>query len=122
MDLFFVGLLVGLALLSAAMPIAWGLVLTWTGRRPGQPSGAAVVTSQADLDQLVAQLSRQLGAYSNLPINKRAGQRQQISSMLTRMNQQMHGMDRLDRERYTLRAGELSNKAAAAGIEWGARS
>ncbi|HEY7474210.1 MAG TPA: hypothetical protein VH679_04315, partial [Vicinamibacterales bacterium] len=82
MDLFFLGTLVSLALLSAAMPIAWGLFLAWTGRASGQPSGGAVVTSQADLDQLVAQLARQLGAYSNLPINKRAGQRQQISSML----------------------------------------
>jgi hypothetical protein len=104
------------------MPIAWGLFLAWTGRPSGQPSGGVAVTSQADLDQLVAQLSRQLGAYSNLPINKRAGQRQQISSMLTRMNQQMLGMDRLDRDRYTIRAGELSSEAAASGIEWRASS
>ncbi|HEX2343058.1 MAG TPA: hypothetical protein VHI98_21460 [Vicinamibacterales bacterium] len=122
MDVLFVVVLVAMALLSAAVPIAWGVYSAWAGSRAGQPNGGAVPRSQTELDELVAQLSRQLGAYSNLPINKRAGQRQQISSMLTQMNQRMRGMNSLGRERYGTRAGELSSMAAKAGIDWRAPS
>jgi hypothetical protein len=117
MDVLFVVVLVAMALLSAAVPIAWGVYGAWAGSRAGQPNGGTALRSQTELDELVAQLSRQLGAYSNLPINKRAGQRQQISSMLTQMNQRMR-MDSLGRERYRARAGELSSMAAKAGIDW----
>jgi hypothetical protein len=122
MDVLFVVVLVTMALLSCVVPIAWGIYGAWAGSRVRQPSGGAVPRSQYELDELVAQLSRQLGAYSNLPINKRAGERQQISSMLTQMNKRMGGMDRLGRQRYTARAGELSSMAAKAGIDWRAPS
>lgn len=122
MDVLFVVVLAALALFSAAMPIAWGIYGAWAGTRTGRPNGGAAPRSQTELDELVVQLSRQLGAYSNLPINKRAGQRQQISSMLMQMNLQMRGMDSLGRERYSTRAGELSGMAAQAGIDWRAPS
>jgi hypothetical protein len=118
MDVLFVVVLVTMALLSVAVPIAWGLYGAWAGSRVRQPNGGAVPRSQIELDDLVAQLSRQLGAYSNLPINKRAGQRQQISSMLTQINTRVGRMDSLGRERYTARAGELSSMARKAGIDW----
>jgi hypothetical protein len=77
MDAFVFVVLVGLGVFSAVVPVVWTILLVVrTNTRSGQPSGGAALTTQAELDQLVARLSRQLGAYSNLPTNKRARQRE----------------------------------------------
>jgi hypothetical protein len=99
--------------------------MLWVAGRAARGADSASVgtaTDRADMDQIIAQLTRQLGAYSNLPINKRAMQRQQISTMLTQMNGQMRHLDTMSRERYDLRANQLSGMAAENGIDWRAPS
>jgi len=114
-----------LGLLSWLVPIAGVALMLWVASRAarGADSGSVgAATDTADMDQLIAQLTRQLGAYSNLPINKRAMQRHQISSMLTQMDGQMRHLDTMGRERDDLRANQLSGMAAEAGIDWRAAS
>ena len=114
-----------LGLLSWLVPFAGIAVMLWVASRAarGADSGSVgTATDMADMDQTIAQLTRQLGAYSNLPINKRAMQRQQISTMLTQMNGQMRHLDTMSRERYDRRANQLSGMAAEAGSDWRAPS
>ena len=114
-----------LGLLSWLVPIGGIVLMLWVASRDarGADSGSVgTATDMADMDRLVEQLTRQLGAYSNLPINKRAMQRQRISTMLTQMDGQMRHLDTTGRERYDLRTNQLSGMAAEAGIDWRAPS
>ncbi len=114
-----------LGLLSWLVPVVGFALMLWVAGRAARGADTASVrpaTDMADMDQIVAELTRQLGAYSNLPINRRAMQRQQISTMLTQMNGQMRHLDTMSRERYDLRANQLSGMAAEAGIDWRAPS
>lgn len=122
MDAFLFVVLGVLGLLSWLVPIGGIALMLWVASRDARGADSGSVGTTTDMDQLIAQLTRQLGAYSNLPINRRAMQRQQISTMLNQMDGEMRHLDTMGRERYDLRAHQLSGMAAEHGIDWRAPS
>ena len=110
MDNLFFWMVLGFVLIVIGPIIGWVLVML----------GIYKVAKHANAHfEQQLQHALQLGQrLQSLPPQQRAVNEAEMIRMLTSLNKQMSQFDRLSRQKYDVRMGELGSIAANAGINW----